>query len=158
MARYNKIYLGPVDKPKPQVRELLASVTLLPGCLTVIDTGKFALAGTSTTGKVRIVQDNYLQLKGVDTAWAQDDRAICMELQDGHIYAGRIPTGVNITAIDTPLTCGASGKLAIAGSGDYVVAFADEVYNNNTGADQLIRIRVAGVPGPQGPQGEPGGD
>ena len=52
MARYNKIFLGPVEKTKPQVKELLAAAALKPGRLAVISSGKFALAGATTVGKV----------------------------------------------------------------------------------------------------------
>ena len=146
MARYNKIYLGPVDKPKPQVREAQASEALLPGCLVVLSSGKFALAGAATSGRYWVVQDNYLQLKGVDTAVALNDTAIGIEPQDDQLLAGRIPTGVNITAVGTPLTFGASGKLAIGVIGtNLIVGFADEIYNNNSGVDQLIRFRSSGL-------------
>lgn len=144
MARYNKIYLGPVDKTLPQVRELLASAALLPGRLVVITTGKWALAGASTVGKVWIVQDNYLQLKGVDDTWAQDNSAIGMELLDDRLYAARIANGVNVSAIGTPLTPAANGTLGIASTSDLIVAYSEEVYNNDTGSEQLIRVRAAG--------------
>lgn len=144
MARYNKIFLGPVDKPKPQVRELLASVALKPGRLAVISTGKWALAGATTVGKVWLVQDNYLQLKSTDDDWAADTSAIGIEMEDDSIYAARIANGVNITSIGTALTPGANGTLAIAALSDLIVAYADEVYNNNSGSEQLLRIRAAG--------------
>lgn len=144
MARFNKIFRGPVDKPKPQVRELLASVALLPGRLVVITSGKFALAGATTVGKVWLVQDNYLQLKGVDDAWAQDNTAIGIELEDDSLYAARIANGVNITAVGTALTPAANGTLGIASTDDLIVAYSDEVYNNNTGSEQLLAIRGAG--------------
>lgn len=148
MARYNKIYLGPVDKAKPQVREAIAAAALLPGCIAVLSAGEFALAGTSTEGRFWVIQDNYLQLKGVDDAWAEGDTAIGIEPQDDQILAGRIPTGVNITAVGTPLTFGADGKLAIGAVGtNHIIGFADEVYNNNTGADQLIKFRCNGMIG-----------
>ncbi len=144
MARYNKIFLGPVEKTKPQVKELLAAAALKPGRIVVITSGKFALAAATTVGKVWLVQDNYLAMKSVDTDWAQDSTAIGIEMQDDHLYAARIANGVNITAVGTPLTPGASGTLAIAALSDLVVAYSDEVYNNNSGSEQLIRIRPAG--------------
>jgi hypothetical protein len=144
MARYNKIFLGPVTKPKPDVRELIASVALKPGRLVVISTGKFALAGASTVGKVWLVQDNYLQLKDPDTDWAADSTAIGIEMEDDSIYAARIANGVNITAIGTPLTPAANGTLGIASTSDLIVAYSDEVYNNDSGSEQLLRIRAAG--------------
>ena len=144
MARYNKIFLGPVEKTKPQVKELLAAAALKPGRLAVITAGKFALAAATTIGKVWLIQDNYLAMKGVDTDWAQDSTAIGIEMEGDHLYAARIATGVNVTAIGTPLTPGANGTLAIAALSDLVVAYSDEVYNNNSGSEQLIRIRPAG--------------
>ncbi len=144
MARFNKIFLGPVDKPKPQVRELIASVALKPGRLAVISSGKWALAGASTVGKVWLVQDNYLQLKSVDDDWAANDTAIGIEMEDDSLYAARIANGVNITAIGTALTLGANGTLAIASTSDLIVAYADEVYNNDSGSEQLLRVRAAG--------------
>lgn len=144
MARYNKIFLGPVDKPKPQVRELIASAALLPGRLAVISTGKFALAGATTVGKVWVIQDNYLQQKGVDDAWAQNNTAIGIEMEDDSIYACRIATGVNITAVGVALTPAANGTLGIASTEDLVVAYSDEVYNNDSGSEQLLRVRAAG--------------
>jgi len=157
MARYNKIFLGPVEKNKPQVREAIAAAALKPGRFVVDSSGEFALAGADTAGKVWLVQDNYLALEGVDDDWAADDTAIGIELEDGHLYAARIANGVNVTAKGAGLKLAANGTLAVATPGtDRIVAFAEEVFNNNTGSEQLIRIRVAGVPGPQGPQGEQG--
>lgn len=144
MARYNKIFLGPVEKNKPQVRELLASVALKPGRLAVISSGKFALAGATTVGKVWLIEDNYLALKTVDTDWAADSMAIGLEMMDGELYAARIANGVNITAIGTALTPAANGTLGIASTADLIVAYSEEVYNNNSGSEQLLRIRPAG--------------
>lgn len=144
MARYNKIFLGPVEKNKPQVRELLASVALKPGRLAVISSGKWALAGATTIGKVWLIEDNYLALKAVDTDWAQDSLAIGLEMQADELYAARIANGVNITAIGTALTPAANGTLGIASTSDLVVAYSEEVYNNNSGSEQLLRVRPAG--------------
>lgn len=143
MARYNKIFLGPAEKNKPQVQELLAAAALKPGRLLVITAGKFALAGAATVGKVWIAQDNYLALQSVDTDWAQDSLAIGMELFPEMLYAARVATGVNIAAIGTALTPGANGTLAIAGLSDLVVAYSEEVYNNDSGSEQLVRVRAA---------------
>lgn len=168
MARYNRIHLGPARKNDPQVREAEAgaSSTIKPGTFVVLSSGRFVNAGASTVGKVWLAQENYLAMKGVDdsyTAYAagppvvHGDTVLGLELQDDTQYAAVIATGTNITAVGTPLKLASGGKLAIATPGtDNIVAFADEVYNNNTGSDQLIRIRVSGIPGAQGPQGTPG--
>lgn len=143
MARYNKILLGPGRKNDPQVKELLANVALKPGRLAIITSGKFALAAATTIGKVWLIQDNYLAMKSVDDDWAADSTAVAIEMQDDCLYAARIANGVNITAIGTALTPGANGTLAIASTSDLVVAYSDEVYNNNSGSEQLLRIRPA---------------
>lgn len=145
MARYNKIFLGPVEKAKPQVKELpAANGNIKPGHLVVISSGEFTPAGATTVGKVWLAQDNYLAMDGVDDAYAADDVVLGIEMQDDCFYAARIANGVNITAVGTALTPGASGTLAIASTSDLVVAYADEVYNNNTGSEQLLKIRPAG--------------
>lgn len=145
MARYNKIFLGPAEKVKPQVRELICDVALLPGRLVVISGGQWALAGADTVGKVWIVQDNYLQLKDVDTEWTDEESAIGMELLPDMLYAARVANGVNVSAIGTPLTPAANGTLAVAGLSDLIVAYSEEVYNNTSGEEQLVRIRPAGL-------------
>lgn len=144
MGRYNKIFLGPVQKTQPQVREANASAALKPGRLVVMSSGEFALAGASTVGQVLLVQDNYLAMKTVDTDWTEDTRCVAIEMQSDELYAARIANGVNITAIGTALTPAANGTLGIASTADLIVAYSDEIYNNNSGSEQLLRIRPAG--------------
>lgn len=156
MARYSRIHLGPARKNDPQVLELPAAAAIAPGSMLAIAAGEFDAAGASHTGRIWIAQENYLAQKGVEAPYAEDDRVIGLEPEPGTMYAGIIATGTNVTAIGTPLALAAGGKLAVAAADGYVVAFADEAFNNNTGSDQLIRIRVAGTPGPVGPQGEAG--
>lgn len=141
MARNNKIYAGPYTEPTPQVVELPAAAALLAGSGVVISAGKFAVAGASNTSKVRVVQDNYLQMKGVDDAIPLNETAISMELLSGHLYYLRVPTATNI-ARDAPLTTDASGKFITATAGKLVVAHAEEAYNNTTGEDQLVLARA----------------
>ena len=69
---------------------------------------------------------------------------VALEMSGDNVLAARIADGVNITAIGTPLTPGATGTLAIASTSDLIVAYSDEVYNNNSGSEQLLKIRPAG--------------
>ena len=143
MARFNKIFAGPVTQVTPQVRELpAADGNIKPGHLIVVSSGKFTRAGATTIGKVWIAQDNYLALKGVDDAYAADDVVIGMEPLDEQFFNVRVATGNNL-AIGTPLTPAANGALAIASTSDLVVAYSEEAYNNNTGSEQLVRVRPA---------------
>jgi hypothetical protein len=153
MARYSKIHLGPARKNDPQVFEAEAGAAIMPGSLIVLSSGRFVLAGATTVGKVWLAQENYLAMKGVDAAYAayaagppvvDGDRVLGLEMQDDVLYAARIANGVNITAVGTALTPAANGTLGIASTSDLVVAYADEIYNNNTGSTQLLRIRPAG--------------
>lgn len=144
MPRYNKIFLGPVEKNVPQVLELpAADGDLSPGNLLIISSGEFDNAGASAVGKVWIAQDNYLAMKGVDDDYDTGDVVIGMELLPDMLYAGRIANGVNISAIGTALTPAAGGLLAIASTSDKVVGYAEEVYNNTSGSEQLIRFRAS---------------
>ena len=142
MARYNKIYAGPVTEVMPQVQELPAAASTLPGCAVVMTAGEFALAGAATVGKIYVVQDDYLTLKGVDTAIAADDTVIGMELLDEQLFNVRVPTSTNV-ARGAALTTGASGKWVLAGTGRPIYAYAEEAYNNTSGSDQLVRVRAA---------------
>lgn len=144
MARFNKIFAGPVTQVTPQVREAPANDgNIKPGNLIVLTSGKFTRAGATTIGKVWVAQDNYLALKGVDDAYAADDVVIGLEQLDEQFFNVRVANGVNITAVGTPLTPGANGTLAIASTSDLVTHYSEEIYNNNTGSEQLVRVRPA---------------
>lgn len=143
MARFNKIYAGPFTEAMPQVREALASVAILPGQLISLNAqGQFALAAAGGAAKVYVAQDNYLTMKGVDTAYTVGETTIGMEMLDEQFFNVRFPTGVNV-AQDAAITVGASGKGALAAAGNVVIGYAEEAYNNTTGADQLVRVRAA---------------
>lgn len=143
MARYNKIFAGPATEVLPQVQEAPCSADLLPGSIVVLSAGEWAYAGTSTIGKVWVLQDNYLLMRTVDQVVANDDVGIGMELLSGMLYHVRVATGQNVAKGDA-LTPGANGVLVRAtGPEQMVVAFADEAFNNNTGAVQLVRVRAA---------------
>lgn len=142
MARFNKIYAGPVTETLPQVQERILNGAYLPGTALVVTSGNFAQAGANSGDKLYILQDNYLALKGVDEAWPSGDRGIGMELLDEQFFNVRVPTGVNV-AQDAELTTNASGKFVLATSGQNVAVVAEEAFNNNTGSDQLVRVRVA---------------
>lgn len=144
MPRYTKILLGPARKNDPQVWEAPAAAETLPGTFVTVNTdGEFVAAGVAPTDLVRIAQENYLALRGVDVPYAADDRLIGIEMQRDVLYAGRLAAGQNIARIGAPLTTNAAGHLIAAGAGVRVVAYADEVYNNDTGTTQLVSIRPA---------------
>lgn len=141
MPRHNKIYAGPFTEPTPQVRELPAAASTLPGSLLVINAGKFALAGDTSTGKIFVAQDNYLVGKGVDDAIPADQVLIGMNMLDEQFFNLRFATGVNI-ALGAAIGPGANGKAALAAAGDQVIGYAEEAYNNTSGSDQLVRVRA----------------
>lgn len=142
MARYNKIYAGPVSETLPQVQERLCAASILPGTALVESGSAFAQAGAASNAKLYIAQDNYLAMKGVDDAWAANDRIIGMEMLDEQFFNVRVPTGTNVTR-GAALTTSAAGKFVLATTGNRIVAFAEEAYNNTSGADQLVRARAA---------------
>lgn len=142
MARFNKIYAGPVEFLLPQVQEAVKTTTTLPGTAVKFSGANFVAAGASDNAKVFLAQENYLMLMGVDDAWAANTRVIGMELLPDRFYNVRVPTGQNIAKGD-PLTTDANGKFVKAATGNRIIFFAEEAYNNTSGADQLIRARPA---------------
>lgn len=142
MGRYNVIFAGPETALRPQVREALATVAITPGLFMTLGASGFALANASTEGKVYLAQDNYLVMKGVDDDWAIGDRAIGLEMRDGQLFNARLATGQNVSVGDA-LTINANAELIAAGAGAYIVATAEEDYNNTSGSGQLIRVSPA---------------
>lgn len=142
MARFNKVFAGPVDKNKPQVQERICAAAVLPGTALVESGANFAQAGANAAGKIYIAQDNYLALKDVDTAWPAGDRVIGMELLDEFFFNVRVPTATNVTR-GANLTTNAAGKFVLATTGQNVKMVAEEAYNNTSGVDQLVRARKA---------------
>lgn len=142
MARFNKIYAGPATETLPQVQELPAAAETLPGTFVVMTGGEFVAATAGASGKLFVVQDNYLTMKGVDDAYAEGETTIGMELLDEQFFNVRVPTGVDV-ARGAAIAVGASGKAALAATGDFVIAHAEEAYNNTSGEDQLLRVRAA---------------
>lgn len=141
MARYNVIFAGPVGA-RPQVQEAVLAAALLPGVAVVWSSGQFAAAGAATNEKVLVLQDNYLAGKGVDDAWASGDRGVALEMLDEEFFNVRVPTGNNLVR-GSKLTTNSSGKFVLATTGNRIVAIAEEAFNNNTGSDQLVRVRAA---------------
>lgn len=142
MARFNKIFAGPVDQVKPQVQERICAAAVLPGTALIESGANFAQAGASAQAKVYIAQDNYLAQKTVDDAWPAGDRVIGMEPLDEQFFNVRVPTGTNI-ARGANLTTNAAGKFVVATTGQRVILITEEAYNNTSGTDQLVRARKA---------------
>lgn len=142
MARFNKIFAGPVDQVKPQVQERICAAAILPGTALIESGANFAQAGAAAAVKVYIAQDNYLALKGVDDAWPAGDRIIGMEPLDELFFNVRVPTATNV-ARGANLTTNAAGKFVVATTGQRVIMIAEEAYNNTSGSDQLVRARKA---------------
>lgn len=142
MARYNKIFAGPFTEATPQVQERICAAAILPGTALVESGSAFAQAGANSNAKIYIAQDNYLALKDVDTAWPANDRIVGMEPLDEQFFNVRVPTGVNVTR-GAALTTNAAGKFVLATTGNRIIMFAEEAYNNTSGADQLVRARKA---------------
>lgn len=142
MARFNKIFAGPVTQVTPQVQERICAAAILPGTALVESGANFAQAGANSGEKLYIAQDNYLALKGTDDAWPAGDTIIGMEALDEQFFNVRVPTGVNV-ARGAKLTTNATGRFVLATTGQNVAVVAEEAFNNTSGSDQLVRVRIA---------------
>lgn len=146
MARFNKIFAGPTRDPLPQVKERLAPAGgLTPGSIVTLNGDDWALHGTAGgRGDLYVVQENYLAMRTPDDDYDEDDTAIGMEPLDEHRFRVLVATGNNVSEGD-PLSSLGDGTLGIAGatSGDEVLFFAEESFNNDTGSNQLVTARKA---------------
>jgi hypothetical protein len=142
MARYNKIFAGPVSENLPQVRELFAAAAITPGQILTLSSGKFTPAGASTVGPLWIAQENYLAMETPDNNYAIDDTVIGLVPMDEMLFAVLVPTGVNV-ALGAELSRGAAGAVVLSTTGRPVDFHAVEAYNNTSGAAQLVRVRPA---------------
>lgn len=143
MPRYNSVWAGPSTQTQPQTTEALAAVDLTPGLLVTRDgTGKFALAVAATNGAVYVVQENFLTLKGVDTAIPANQTAVALVMLDEQLFNLRFATGINVIK-DAAISIGAGGTPILATAGTRIIGYADETYNNTSGQSQLVRVRPA---------------
>ena len=148
--RHTKILLGPTRKNDPQVAEhKVAADGFLPGQLVVINNNLFGLAVAASTGRVFLLQEHYLAMKGVDAPYRYSadpdgitDTALGLEMEDDVIYAARVATGQDVKK-GAALALGAGGNLVVSGGADRVVAYAHESFNNTTGAPALVAVRKA---------------
>ena len=149
MARPNNIYQGPAHENRPQVEEAPASVVISPGSIVYPDSsGEFAplTATLNTQGrKYYIAAENFFAGRDVDDSNPAGETMPAYNPLPRQSYAALIATGQNVTRVDTPLTISSTaGVLEIGTPGtDRIVAYAREIYNNNSGSSQLIRIRPA---------------
>lgn len=65
-----------------------------------------------------------------------------MEALDEQFFNVRVPTAVNV-ARGAKLTTNATGKFVLATTGQNVAVVAEEAFNNTSGSDQLVRVRIA---------------
>lgn len=138
MARYNKVYAGPVTEPTPQVDEIIAAASILPGCL-ITQAGALAVAATAT--EVLIALENSLIQEDTDTAYASGDLMVATKMLPTQFYNARVAATVAVTK-GAALALGASGYLVLATAGARVVAFAEETVTVGATAD-LVRVRPA---------------
>lgn len=144
MARYNTIFAGPDSENLPQAEEAIASVDVLPGLLVTLTAGQFALGVAATATAIYVARENYLAHKSVDQATTAGNTLVANVPLDEQLFNLRFATGINVTK-GAAIGLGAAGRPVLAAAGARVIGYADETFNNNTGSDQLIRVRaVAG--------------
>jgi hypothetical protein len=101
------------------------------------------VTAAGSRGAFRVIQESYLGNKGTDTAITTGNVAVGIIPQDGQILRVLVPTGVNV-ANGARLAVNNAGKAVLAtGAGTQVLFYADEAYNNTSGADQLVQVRPA---------------
>lgn len=141
MARYNTIWAGPDSENMPQKVEAIVTSDVLPGTIVTLSGPNFVPAVAATVTAVYVVQDDYLTMKNVDTAIKAGNTAMGLITLDEQFVNVRIANGLNI-AKGVGLALGAAGTVVIAATGARIIGYADESYNNTSGASQLVRMRA----------------
>lgn len=145
MARFGKIFRGDPRTVSPQVMEGITAAALAPGSIVTLN-GAGAIAAHSVAGGrgvVGVLAEDFLGQNDTDTNVASGDTAVVYLPHDGSIFAALVANGVNITAKGAELASNGAGALALATTGQEVLFYAEEVYNNSTGSAQLVRVRPA---------------
>ena len=138
MARYNKIYAGPVTEVLPQVDEVIATAAILPGQFFT-HAGALAIAATAT--EVLIAQENYLTQKDTDTGYAIGENVIGLKVLTTQFFNARVAAATVVTK-GAGMALGAGGNLVLATAGSRIVAWAEETITVGATAD-LVRVRPA---------------
>lgn len=142
MARYNKIFAGPVTETLPQVEEAITAAAITPGkMITINGSGLFALAVAATATEVMIAQEDNTTLRGTDDDIASGALCVGLKMLPGQLFHARVAATVVVTK-GAALSLGASGNLVLATATSRVVAFADEAVTVGATAD-LVRVRPA---------------
>lgn len=142
MARHNTIWAGPDSENMPQKDEAIASVPLTPGMLVTLNASdQFVLAVAATQTAIRVVQDNYLTMKGVDDVIPAGQTAMGLIMLDEQFFNLRFASGINIVK-GAAIAIGAAGAPVLATAGSRIIGYAAETFNNNTGTTQLVRVRA----------------
>lgn len=141
MARYNTIWAGPDSENMPQKIEAIVTSAVLPGTIVTLSGANFIPAIAATATAVYVVQDNYLTMKNVDDAIPANSTCMGLITLDEQFVNVRIATGISV-AKGAGLALGAAGTVVLATAGSRIIGYADETYNNTSGASQLVRMRA----------------
>lgn len=148
------IFVGPADgsNHKPLNVEGKAIAATLPGLIVEqVATGLQINAAAATLfGQELLVADKDQQRsKSVDDSWTINENMVAIAPRSGEFVNVIVVDGNDITSRGTPLSLNGAGKLKIAvtpavvgATSEQVLAYSDEIVNT-TGADALVRVRVA---------------
>lgn len=149
MARYNSIRLGPPQNNCPQPEEAIVLADTTPGTFVFKNSSnQFEAFGTEGGGegvKLYVLNHDFVAGGQIDDVVEAGNTGIGEQLFREDFVAGLVATGNNITAIDTPLAVSSvAGVLKIGNPAtEFIIGYAQEIYNNDTGSNQLVRIRPA---------------
>lgn len=144
MARYNKIFAGPVGMVAPASVERVLNADTAPGTIVTINGSDEFIphAAQGIRGSLFILSENTLQAQSnLDADIPAGRTGIGFYPDEACFFHALVETGVNMVAETTLLTTNGTGQLEVAAAGDEVIAVAAETYNNNTGSDQLVLVR-----------------
>ena len=137
MARYNRINLD--GKSITETRT--SAIDVLPGRASIITAGKFVVPAAKVVQKLYVANVAHLQGLGADEAVPAGDSIEGEYLETGREMAV-LCKATAVIVKDSPLAVAATGIFDLAGTGDVVVAFAQEKITVGAAA-QLVLVRGA---------------
>lgn len=142
MARYSKIYAGPVSELLPQVMERPSAVAITPGSIVTVNASdEFEPHGTAgARGAYLVAQENYMKLEGADDVIPAGDTVVAARPLDEQFFNVRVAAGTYVQGF-TELASAGDGTLAAATTGQEVLFYSEE--SVTLAEADLLRVRKA---------------
>lgn len=143
MGRHNKIFRGPVEMDRPYSEERVVTADTAPGTLVIVNntTDQFVPHNDAGgRGSFFVLNEDFISQQDTDTNIRAGDIGVAYYPYEKYRFAALLATGNNVSR-GQALASNGTGQLRVAQAGEEVLFYAMETYNNDTGSNQLLRVR-----------------